>query len=228
MTNTVITTQSSPLSIVIFLTSSCLVAGQGRKSGSCRTDIQYLQSVDRGAFEGSWFMQFGMTLDEPNTFFRCRRMDFKFLFGDQSVPTYKAREFKISHEYLQEPGTANTGTAITGTLKFPRDWDGQFRIRYFRKDSTTFRTEPINWNSLRYKVLSLDCDKLIIYACQNFQSGSQHAELVWVYTRYSHPSDDIVDAYRDALRDKGIDVEELYWINHSDCRNYIIPGAPAF
>ncbi|XP_067639303.1 uncharacterized protein [Eurosta solidaginis] len=208
---------SSPLLILIFLTSSCLVTGQGRKPGSCRTDIQYLQSVGRAAFEGIWFMQRGRALNEERAF-RCGRMDYEYLYTKPEEIGYRARNFKIST-------VDRTSIANIGSLKFPSRWEGQFRIKYW--PTANPGAEAIDWENLRYKVLTLDCDTLIIYACQNFEEESEHAELVWVYTRQPHPLDTIENAYTAALTAKGIDVGKLYKIRHTFCRNYGIPQAAA-
>ncbi|XP_067639327.1 uncharacterized protein [Eurosta solidaginis] len=202
-------------SVLIFLTSSYLVAGQGRKPGSCRTDIQYLQSVDREDFEGIWYMQRGMTLDESWDF-RCRRMNFTYLYTRPHETAYRAEEFKISN-------LCETTISSIGALKFPSNCEGQFRITY--SETANPGTEEIDWRNLRYKVLTLDLQKLIIYACQNFPSGSEHAELVWVYTRHINPWRNIELRYIQALTEKGINVEGLHRIYHGECGNYEIQRA---
>ncbi|XP_067639474.1 uncharacterized protein [Eurosta solidaginis] len=206
---------NSPLLVLIFLTSSYLVAGQGRKPGSCRTDIQYLQSVNRAHFEGIWYMHRGMTLDGSRAF-RCRRMNFTYLYISPDETGYRAEEFKIRYE-------GETPIVSVGSLKFPSNCAGQFRITYWPRANPG--TGAIDWNNLMYKVLTLDSQKLIIYACQNFQSG--HAELVWVYTRQPDVLGHIETAFMAALRAKGIDVGELYRIHQMDCEDYEIPRAAA-
>ncbi|XP_067639369.1 uncharacterized protein [Eurosta solidaginis] len=206
---------NSPLLVLIFLTSSYLVAGQGRKPGSCRTDIQYVQNVEREAFEGIWHMHLGMTLDESWEF-RCRRMNFTYLYTRPHETAYRAEEFKIRNRW-------EIPIVSVGSLKFPSNCQGQFRITYWPRANPG--TGEIDWNNLRYKVLTLDSEKLIIYACQNFQSG--HAELVWVYSRSCTRWRWLEQMYMDDLREKGINVEELYRIHHVDCEDYEIPRAAA-
>ncbi|XP_067614924.1 uncharacterized protein [Eurosta solidaginis] len=208
---------SSPLLVLIFLTSSYLVAGQGRKPGSCRTDIQYVQNVEREAFEGIWYMHRGMTLDDARAF-RCRRMNFTYFYTRPHETAYRAEEFKIRTE-------GQTRIASIGSLKFPSNCAGQFRITYWPRANPG--TGAIDWNNLRYKVLTLDSQKLIIYACQNFPSGSEHAELVWVYTRQPDVLFPIEIACMAALRTQGINVRELYRIYHVECEGYEIPRAAA-
>ncbi|XP_067614714.1 uncharacterized protein [Eurosta solidaginis] len=157
---------NSPLLVLIFLTSSYLVAGQGRKPGSCRTDIQYLQRVDRARFEGIWYMHHGMTLDNPRAF-RCRRMNFTYLYISPDETGYRAEAFRIRNR-------GETPIVSVGSLKFPSNCGAQFRITYWPRANPG--TGEIDWNNLRYKVLFSDSELLIIYACQNFESSSEHAE----------------------------------------------------
>ncbi|XP_067639440.1 uncharacterized protein [Eurosta solidaginis] len=204
---------NSPLLVLIFLTSSYLVAGQGRKPGSCRTDIQHLQSVNRADFEGIWYMHLGMTLDESWEF-RCRRMNFTYLYTSPDETAYRAEEFKIRNIW-------ETPIVSVGALKFPSNCEGQFPITY--SETGIPGTGEIDWNNLRYKVLILDPEKLIIYACQDFESSSEHAELVWVYSRSCTRWRWLEQMYMDDLREKGIDVEELYHIRHVYCEDYEFP-----
>ncbi|XP_067614706.1 uncharacterized protein [Eurosta solidaginis] len=208
---------NSPLLVLIFLTSSYLVAGQGRKPGSCRTDIQYLQSVDIEDFEGIWYMHHGMTLDNPRAF-RCRRMNFTYLYVSPDETGYRAEAFRIRNR-------GETPIVSVGSLKFPSNCGAQFRITYWPRANPG--TGEIDWNNLRYKVLTSNSAFLIIYACQNFESSSEHAELVWVYTRSENQLGWLEDMYMFILRERGIDVNQLYRIDHRQCGNYGIPPRPA-
>ncbi|XP_067639714.1 uncharacterized protein [Eurosta solidaginis] len=208
---------NSPLLVLIFLTSSYLVAGQGRKPGSCRTDIQHLQSVNREDFEGIWYMHHGMTLDDPRDF-RCRRMNFTYLYINADETGYRAEAFRIRNR-------GETPIVSVGSLKFPSNCGAQFRITYWPRANPG--TGEIDWINLRYKVLTSHSVFLIIYACQNFESSSEHAELVWVYSRSCTPWRWIEQMYMDDLREKGIDVDQLYRIYHRECRNYEVPPRPA-
>ncbi|XP_067614953.1 uncharacterized protein [Eurosta solidaginis] len=106
-------------------------------------------------------MQRGMFLDESWEF-RCRRMNFMYLYTLPDETAYRAEEFKISNLW-------ETPISSIGALNFHSNCEGQFRITY--SATANPGTEEIDWNNLRYKVLTLDSEKLIIYACQNFQSG---------------------------------------------------------
>ncbi|XP_067614704.1 uncharacterized protein [Eurosta solidaginis] len=208
---------NSPLLVLIFLTSSYLVAGQGRKPGSCRTDIQQLQSVDIDDFKGIWYMHHGMTLDDPRAF-RCRRMNFTYLYINADETGYRAEAFRIRNR-------EETPIVSVGSLKFPSNCGAQFRITYWPRANPG--TGEIDWLNLRYKVLFNDAELLIIYACQNFESSSEHAELVWVYTRSENPEGWLESLYMFKLRERGIDENQLYRIYHRQCRNYGTPPRPA-
>ncbi|XP_067626118.1 apolipoprotein D-like isoform X2 [Eurosta solidaginis] len=186
----------APLSILVFLTSSCLVAGQVIKPGSCRTDIKYLSSVDSKAYQGSWYMQTRYLFVYEQDY-RCQKTDYTPGPNNDLL----VRNTEISNVDESEK-------VRTGTLKFLPD--GQLQIKYNEADAG----EPFD-----YKVLSVDYDNyVIIYACQNLLWS--HAEYVWIRTRDPNPSQIVKDAYIADLSAQNITTNELVSTRQEKCANY--------
>ncbi|XP_067626149.1 bilin-binding protein-like [Eurosta solidaginis] len=131
-----------PLSILIFLTSACLVAGVERP-GVCpyMTGLSNVESEWLN-YQGRWFMQLRSFEDG----FRCQRTDYNI--GTNSEHTVQTFEIRNRDDVIH---------VTTGTVTFGQD--GQVQIQYSGRDPFIF------------KVLSVDYSKyLITYFCQNLPS----------------------------------------------------------
>ncbi|XP_067625030.1 uncharacterized protein [Eurosta solidaginis] len=196
----------APLSILIVLTSSCLVAGQGRNEGLC-PDMDYLDSMDLNAFKGSWYLQTGYSFGDIKKH-RCQKTDYSCESGTE----FSVRNFQISRKGGSQKVTKGSLTFIMGGLFF-MTYDGA------GASTSSSGSVGIDWKNLGYKVLRLDCDSLIIYACQNLPnspSGKHHAELVWVYTRDAQPSLNVMGACKVDLSAKGIYLDRLESTIHDE------------
>ncbi|XP_067624214.1 bilin-binding protein-like [Eurosta solidaginis] len=184
------------LSILIILTSSCLVAGQVRRQGVC-PDMRGLSNVESEwlNYQGRWFMQARYENDGDN---RCQKSDYTLGPNREHI----VRDYEISN-------ADNSINERIGILTFLQD--GQFQIQYDGID-------PIN-----FKVLSVVYNRyLITYSCKNLPEG-QYDEDVWIHTRANNPSQQVITAYKDALDLKGISKTELQYNCHQDCAGYLSP-----
>ncbi|XP_067624088.1 uncharacterized protein [Eurosta solidaginis] len=187
-----------PLSILIFLTSSCLVAGQVISSGQCRTDITYLSKVDFKALQGSWYMQMRYKLKHDGNY-RCQKTDYKL--GPNN-------EHLVTNSEIRNKGGSERFTK--GKLTFLKD--GQYTIEYDDPSAIPFK----------YKTLSLDSTKyVIIYICKNLPNN-KHAELVSIHTRERGPSKEVkrdVKLAIAALKDQKINTRALKPVTQKKCTN---------
>ncbi|XP_067626181.1 uncharacterized protein [Eurosta solidaginis] len=184
----------APLSILIFFTSSCLVAGQVERSGSCRNDISLVSSVDSSTFQGIWHMHSRYTFN-PDKGYRCQKTQYTAI----SDNLYEVKDFKISN--------ANNCVKVkAATIKsLP---DGRIQVR---------GDEP-GAQAVYYNILTYCNDYFIGYICQNL-AGSKYKEFLWINTRHPTPPDNVKNAYIKDLEDQGISTSEIEWMNHRDC-NY--------
>ncbi|XP_067624701.1 apolipoprotein D-like [Eurosta solidaginis] len=182
------------LSILIFLTSSCLVAGVP-KPGPC-PNIAYERRVDLRGFKGTWFLQsvYPFEEDEP---YRCEKSDCILESNDYTA----VKKFQINNK----DGTVDhrTGTLILLS-------DGQVQSK-FDDDALSFN----------YKILSVDYEKYVIYyLCKDLLYSERHAEYISIYTRDLKPSNKVKKGYLNALEDRGISTKELVPASHEDCGDY--------
>ncbi|XP_067626217.1 uncharacterized protein [Eurosta solidaginis] len=182
-----------PLSILIFLTSSCLVAGVS-KPGSC-PDIAYERSVDLKGFKGTWYLQ-SVYPPEKIVLYRCQKSD--YIFGNSDNPEVK--DFQISNE----DGTVDHRTRTLILLS-----DGQVQSKY---DGDSL--------SLNYKIISVDYEKYVIFYFCNDLYSDRHSENISIYTRHLKPSNKVKKGYLNALKDKGISTKEFVPDLHKDCGGY--------
>ncbi|XP_067624342.1 lopap-like isoform X1 [Eurosta solidaginis] len=185
---------TAPLSILVFFTSSCLVAGQVERDGSC-PDIQYMSSVDLPTLQGSWYLHSRYRgLDNENA--RCYKAD--FTPGSDNVHTIT--NFRISNTDDCVKVNTETHTSLS---------DGYFMVSNFERGAIR----------LIYDILTYCNDYIIIYVCHDLPL-SKHNEFVWVHTRVPNPDQSIEDAYKRALNDQQISTIELELISHERCQGY--------
>ncbi|XP_067624702.1 apolipoprotein D-like isoform X1 [Eurosta solidaginis] len=181
-----------PLSVFIFLTSSCLVAGGLTKPGRC-PKIAYNKKLDLKGLTGTWYMQSSFEKIDLN---RCQKSDYSL--GDNDEPL--VQNFQINR--LDGSAECKTGKLIFHS-------DGQFQLMYGKI------TLPFH-----YKILSVDYEKYIIfYLCENIESD-KHTEYVFIHTRDLEPSDKVKEDYLSALKAKKISQVELVPALHKDCGDY--------
>ncbi|XP_067643117.1 lopap-like isoform X2 [Eurosta solidaginis] len=184
------------LSILIFLTSSCLVAGQVRREGLC-PNINYLSNVQSQPLQGTWYMQTRYPfLDD--VFYRCQETDYNLEPNNE----YTIRTFEIKNE-------DDSGRVGTGRLTLLQH--GLFRVQY--DDALPFD----------HKILSLDCDNyIIIYACQNLPLDNKHFEYVWIHTRVRNPTQEVKETYMADLNRLGISTHQLASTCQENCEDFEI------
>ncbi|XP_067624033.1 uncharacterized protein [Eurosta solidaginis] len=184
----------APLSILIFLTSSCLVAGQVRKPGQCRTDIKHLKSADVKSYHGIWHVHNGNFHNLDETY----QKKTSFLFGPNDYSIFFTN-FVGADGYYIPHGILQSGP------------EGAFRVKDdVGASSSDFRTIRIDLKKFEYKVLGPECaNYLIIYGCQDLPSGSYHAEFIAIYTRDRRPPKSVTDAYKAALEAQRIATDLL-------------------
>ncbi|XP_067624213.1 bilin-binding protein-like [Eurosta solidaginis] len=186
-----------PLSILILLASSCLVAGV-RRQGACPY-MSGLSNVESEwvNYQGRWFMQVRYPFRNDEAF-RCQKSDYITGTNDEHI----IETFEIS----------NADDAIhqsTGTFTFVGD--GQLQIQY-----------P-NTPPFIFKILSVDYERyLITYSCQNL-SSCQYDEYVWIHTRERVLTQDVVTAYTRAINDIGLSILDLRRTSHLNCQGYLVP-----
>ncbi|XP_067624705.1 uncharacterized protein [Eurosta solidaginis] len=181
-----------PFSILIFLTSSCLVAGISKR-GSC-PDIAYERSVNLKGFKGTWYLQsvYPPKKIEP---YRCQKSD--YILGNSDNPEVKY--FQISNE---------DGTVDQRTWTLILVSEGEVQFEY---DGDAW---PVN-----HKILNVDYEKYVIfYYCHEF--SRRYSEYISIYTRDLKPSNKVKKVYLNALEDKGISTKELVPALHKDCGGY--------
>ncbi|XP_067624343.1 uncharacterized protein [Eurosta solidaginis] len=133
---------TAPLSILVFFTSSCLVAGQVERDGSC-PDIQYMSSVDLPTLQGSWYLHSRYRgLDNENA--RCYKAD--FTPGSDNVHTIT--NFRISNTDDCVKVNTETHTSLS---------DGYFMVSNFERGAIR----------LIYDILTYCNDYIIIYVCHD-------------------------------------------------------------
>ncbi|XP_067624545.1 uncharacterized protein [Eurosta solidaginis] len=201
----------APLSIFIFLTSSCLIAGDAAK---CPTNIKYLKEVNDRMLEGFWHMQ-SRYIPQHHVDYRCHKTDI-------TIGTHQLRikTFLIKHNESKQ--------VTNGRILFLPD--GQFFTKYDKHASATFASSAsssssaerldIDWHKISYKIISLDCNKLILYACQDLLEN-KHAKMLWVYTTHTHPPEEVIKEYKDVAEDYGFTVNLLEPISHEECFRYV-------
>ncbi|XP_067624330.1 uncharacterized protein [Eurosta solidaginis] len=185
----------APLSILIFLTSSCLVAGQMRRPGWCRADRDYVSIVNPSTFRGSWYVhsRYPFWYDEN---YRCCKID--YTPGIKNV--HRVRNFQISNK--DESVKVNTGTLTS----LP---DGEIEVKYDEPGALTFN----------YNILTYCTEYVIIYACKNLDTV-EHDEYLWIHTKDPKPPKHVIHAYEAALEDEKISTSDLKLVRHEDCGKY--------
>ncbi|XP_067624329.1 uncharacterized protein [Eurosta solidaginis] len=186
----------APLSILFFLTSSCLVAGQVRRSGSCRTDKKYVSRTESAfQFQSSWYVHSRYTFRHDENY-RCCKID--YTRGSDNVHT--VTNFRISNK--DESVEFNTGKLTS----FP---DEPFQVVYYGPREHSFK-----YNILTY------CDEYFItYFCENVASKT-HREYLWVHTKDPKPPKSVIEAYKADLVGQKISTSELKLVSHEDCGKY--------
>ncbi|XP_067636723.1 apolipoprotein D-like [Eurosta solidaginis] len=186
----------APLSILIFLTSSCLVAGQIKRSGSCRTDIKHLPKVDLKRLEGSWYLRTRYPYKNDHEY-RCQKTDYTLAPNNEYIVEYS--------EIKEDDQSINFRT---GRLIFLED--GQFKIKY----------DDVDDFSINYRILSIVYDQyVIIYACKNLPECN-HEEYLWIYTRNHKLNTKDLIAYTAPLCEQNINPNLLQGTIQENCANY--------
>ncbi|XP_067624339.1 bilin-binding protein-like [Eurosta solidaginis] len=185
----------APLSILIFLTTSCLVAGQIQRDGCCRRDINFVPNDDLSAFVGSWYMhsRYRIVIDENA---RCYKTEYTL----DSNNVHRVKNFQISN-------ADGCGTLKTGTIT-PSD-DNYIIVKF----------DDPQAHHYYYKILTFCDDFVIIYLCREIPFTRKHNEFVWVHTKVRNPDQSVQDAYISALNDQQLSTE-LELVSQDDCGNY--------
>ncbi|XP_067624533.1 uncharacterized protein [Eurosta solidaginis] len=200
---------SAPLSILIFLTSSCLVAGD---PGPCPTNIGYLP-MNINLLEGSWYMQSRYIPHHPIDY-RCHKTD--IIRG--TITKHTIKKFQINKDD-GSPKVTQQKILFLDDGRFFTKYEGAHASASSASTASSSRGLNIDFDNLVYKIISLDCEKLIIYSCQDLPND-KHAKLLWVYTRKSRPSDEVIKKYKEAVNANGFKANLLKPISHKNCRDY--------
>ncbi|XP_067624211.1 apolipoprotein D-like isoform X1 [Eurosta solidaginis] len=154
----------APLSILIFLTSSCLVAGQVINPGPCRKDINYL-CVDSTRLAGTWYIQYSypVWMDKD---YRCQQTGF-------------TRGHIVSSDISNVDGSERLKT---GTLTFLED--GQLQIKYNGEDALFFKVLSVDYNNyiVMYSCLDLSSGNHAEYVFIHTREPKFDQEVYELYT----------------------------------------------
>ncbi|XP_067624543.1 uncharacterized protein [Eurosta solidaginis] len=199
----------APLSIFIFLTSSCLMAGNAKQ---CPTNIKYLKEVRYSMLEGSWYMQSRYIPQHPVDY-RCHKTD--ITTGNQQL---NIKTFQINDNESKQ--VTNGQLIFLPDGQFYKNYDDKHACASSASSSSTAGGQDIDWEHIVYKIISLDCEKLIIYSCQDF-SNDKHVKMLWVYTTRSNPSEEVIKEYKTIAETYGFNVNSLESICHEPCFRYV-------
>ncbi|XP_067624538.1 uncharacterized protein [Eurosta solidaginis] len=199
-----------PLSIFIFLTSSCLMAGDAKK---CPTNIKYLKEVSDSMLEGSWYMQSRYIPQYPVDY-RCHKTDITPGTHQLNIKTFQINDNDESKQVTNEK------LIFLPDGQFYTSFDDKHAYVSSASSSSSAGGLDIDWDKITHKIISLDCNKLIIYSCQDLPND-KHVKMLWVYTTRSHPSEEVIREYKKVAETYGFNVNLLESISHEPCFRYV-------
>ncbi|XP_067613429.1 apolipoprotein D-like [Eurosta solidaginis] len=180
------------LSLLVFLTSSNLVAGQVSREGEC-PKVEPMENFSTKAYLGKWYVYSGYPFAN-DLGARCQQVE--FTAGPNANTLYVT--FTQINASSQKEIRSGTAKVVGSSIQIRYDGTGS-AVRNFD-----------------YVVLGADYENFsVIYNCSN--NSLSHAENLWIRTRKRNPNKDIIKEAEQVIKKAGLSLVELKIADQADC-----------